>query len=331
MNLTALTNALTTLEKHPPAWSTSPARTAAFAQLARFLHDHIRPGQPYDLKTVRPNPVWMWLEDRLSDALAEWATQSPPAAGIWRINQWYSSGVVAELSGYRLGFDVIPILRAYDWPDRHNLTERIAEHLDALFVTHRHGDHYDIKLVQACLTKGKPVFMPSPLAADWPAQANLYPVHDGQQWEWGGLPFSARIGAHVWRETIEELPVCIYTCTDATQHALVYGGDADYTRLPDLQLTVPVRTYFVPWRAPNARYEAGHEQQTDTLHTALEILRQHVQPATLFYTHCAELEHVHDGFPASFDLALDLKYNLSIPSELLFWGEHMDLHEGLRP
>lgn len=324
MNLEPLNRILDRLDTLRPTWQDSADRDACFNELAVFLESQVRPGQPFDLKAVRPNPLWMLLEDRLSDALASWANETPTSSGVDCIRQWYSSGVIIDVAGCRLGFDVIPLLRAYDWPDRHDLTGRLAETLDALLITHRHRDHYDEDLVRACLERGKPVYLPETVANQWPRNCCLHAVCDGDEWTFGELEFSAHVGPHVWRDTVEELPVCIYSMVGAEAQALVYGGDADYTRLPDLGLSVPVQFYFLPWRAPNAAYEAGHERQTGTLRDAFELLIQRIQPRAVLFQHCAELEHVHDGFPASFDLALDLKQGSPVPAELLFWGETIE-------
>lgn len=321
MNLEPLHQILATFDSVPPTWEPSPARNATFAELAGFLESQIRPGQPFDLKAIHPNPLWMLLEDRLRDALSDWTAQPAARDGVCRLRQWYSSGVWVEQDGVRLGFDIIPLLRAYEWPDRHDLTHRLADALDALFITHRHQDHYDVELVRACLERQVPVYLPEAVARQWKSHPQLHAIHDGQTWRVGDWHFSARIGPHVWRETVEELPVCIFAGVGSDAQALVYGGDADYTRLPDLGLTVPVKAYFMPWRAPNAAYEPGHELQTGTLPEAFDILIDRVHPAAVLYEHCAELEHVHDGFPASFDLALNLKQSSPVPSELLFWGE----------
>ena len=321
MNLEPLTRTLGRLDALRPTWEDFPERDACFAELAGFLESHIRPGQPFDLKAIHPNPLWMLLEDRLSTALSAWSKVTPGPGGVGCIRQWYSSGVIIDRAGVRLGFDVIPLLRAYDWPDRQDLTGRLADTLDALLITHRHLDHYDADLVRACLARGKPVYLPETVACQWQPQELLHAVHDGDEWIVGDLQLSAHVGPHIWRDTVEELPVCIYSVVGADDQAVVYGGDADYTRLPDLRLDVPVQLYFLPWRAPNAAYESGHELQTGTLRDAFDRLIQRIQPRAVLFQHCAELEHVHDGFPASFDLALDLKQASPVPAELLFWGE----------
>lgn len=325
MNLEPLIRSLAKLDQCPPSYQKSVDREECFRDIAHFLESQIRPGQTFDLKAIHPNPLWMLLEDRFSETLTRWADAPPANHGCTLIRQWYSSGVIMETQGRRLGFDVIPILRAFEWPDRHNLTERMADLLDALLITHRHQDHYDVDLVRACLERAVPVYLPESLSRQWKEHEHLHPVGDGQEWNLFGLTCSAHIGPHVWRETIEELPVAIYAVTGEEKNTWVYGGDADYTRLPDLHLTTPVQVYFLPWRAPNVQYEQGHDLQTGTLIEAVEIMLDQIRPGAVLYQHCGELEHVHDGFPASFDMALDLKECCRVPSELMFWGESIDL------
>jgi hypothetical protein len=322
--LTPLQHALDELGRYPPSLALQPERAAAFRRLGDYLEQHIRPGQPFDLRAVQPNAVWQTLEERLDDSLAR-IPLTPPPAGHWRLHQWYSSGVILDSGDALLGFDVIPLLRTYGWPDRFGLTERLATMLDALLITHRHPDHYDEALVQACLNVNTPVYMPAPLAAPWPDHVCLHRIAPDQTWILcDAIRVTAREGIHIWRDDAAAVPLCVYELTWPDGNALIYGGDVDYTRPMTASPDARVRAFFVPWRAPNAAYEAG-TPDARPLTEAVQRAIDQLQPDTLIYEHCAELEHVYDGFPCSFDLALDLKQQLTTPSELLFWGESLDL------
>ena len=323
MNIAPLVRSLTELDRHPPHVNSSPERDAAFAGIAQFLESQIRSGQPFDLKTVHPNPLWLLFEDRLQAALTRWTAKSAPPDHV-RIHQWYNSGVVWEADGLRLGFDLVPMRRLYQWEDRHDLTGQLADWLDVLLITHRHEDHYDADLVRACLERDKPVYMPAALARTWKPAAGLVAVADGDQWSIGAWTLHAQTGIHIWRETPEQVPLIIYTAISPAGGAWVYGGDVDYTQMPAPPDPAPVQAFFVPWRSPNARHEDGDARQEGTLLDALHRLIDQWKPAMLFYEHCAELEHVYDGFPASFDMALESKHRLAVASELMFWGEWMD-------
>lgn len=324
MNLHPLLQSLDLLDRHPPSLKQDPARRQAMLDIGRFLETNIRSGQPFDLKAVQPNPLWQAFEERLRDALLRARDMVLPA-DAHRIHQWYSSGVVSQTRTGVLGFDIIPMRRLYGWEDRFGLTEQLADWLDALFITHRHEDHYDAELVRACMKAGKPVYMPELLASKWKDSPFLVPVRHDDQWETAGVRVHARTGIHVWRESESDLPLCVYEVTWPDGRTILYGGDVDYTKSLAHTEGADITAFFLPWRAPNARYEEGHERRMAPLHEAVQIALDRLNPAMMFYEHCAELEHVYDGFPASFDMAYDLKKRLPVASELLFWGEWMDL------
>ncbi len=324
MNLQPLVRTLDQLDHYPPSFEINPDREQAFLDLGRYLEANIRSGQPFDLTKVLPNPLWQLFEERLHAALGR-LKDSRPAPDTLRVHQWYSSGIVLDTGTQVLGFDIVPMRRLYGWEDRFDQTGQLAEYLDALFVTHRHQDHYDIDLVRACLKAGTPVYMPERLARTWNGSPSLRSVVHNQQWEMGDLRVHARTGIHVWRESEDDLPVAVYEVRWPNDTAVVFGGDADYTKKLEKTDAVRVRAYFLPWRAPNALYEEGDARQVAPLHEAVQVALDRLDPAVLFYVHCAELEHVYEGFPASFDMALDLKKRLPVSSELMFWGEWMDL------
>lgn len=330
MKPAALSELLQRLTSHPPSFAYDERRAECFAGIAAFLESSIRPGHAFDLKTARPNPVWQLFEETLDQALTDWMT-TRPERGRMAVQQWYSSGVLLDTGSTVLGFDVIPMRRIYGWEDRFDLTGRLAKTLDALFITHRHEDHCDAELVAACIREGTPVYMPEPLAIAWDNPDGIIPIGPNYQGTCAGVEVHGRPGTHVWRETPEELPLTLYELIWPSGVSLIYGGDVDYTQ-PLMQTDgTQLKVFFVPWRAPNAAYEPGHAQQTGILLDAVHVLLDQLAPAVLIYEHCAELEHIYDGFTCSFDMALNLQRELAIPSELLFWGERVWLDQQLNP
>ncbi len=324
MNLRPLLDALEELDRYPPSTEVRPAREQSLLAIGRFLETHIRSGQPFDLKAVHPNPLWHVFEERLHNAFLR-ARDKAPAPGVVRMHQAYSSGVIFQSRDRVVGVDVVPLRRVYGWEDRFKMTEHLADWLDALLITHRHEDHYDSELVRACLRAGTPVYMPEPLARTWKPTPLLNAVCDGDEWEVAGLRVQARTGIHVWRDEASAMPLCVYEMVWPDGLAVVHGGDVDYTKNLEKSAGLDIHAFFLPWRAPNALYEEGHHLQKAPLHEAVRMALDRLEPDVLFFEHCAELEHVYDGFPASFDMAFDLKRSLPVASELLFWGEWMDL------
>jgi L-ascorbate metabolism protein UlaG (beta-lactamase superfamily) len=239
----------------------------------------------------------------------------------------YNSGVIIRSGDVNIGLDTIPMLRSFNWPEPDGLTERMAELLDMLLITHHHPDHYDRRLVAECLKRDKPVFMPESLAREWEDAPTLYPAHGGMQEEQNDHLITARHALHVWREAIEDVPLVYYEITGPQEYTLLFSGDADYTRTFCKTPGISVDLLFLPWRNPNARYEEGHAEQTGTTLDAVRVAVDTIQPKAILLEHYAELEHIYQDYPASYDIALNLKKQLdTTPCDWLFWGESILLH-----
>lgn len=327
MSLKPFVDALRILDRHPPAFAPSAARRDALLRIGAFLERSTRPAQAYDLKAAPPgavHPVWREIEARLARAIA-----GADAADLGRgqVSAWqmYNDGVVLRTGSVVIGLDVVPMPRCFGWPETPGLTEGLAGFLDLLLITHEHGDHYDRALVGACLRLGKPVLLPRHLARDWGTDPNLFPVGEGFELEIDDLHIRARRACHVWREDSDEMPLAVYEVACQEGFTFLFTGDADYTKDLAKSPGRKLDLLFVPWRAPNERYEDGRPEQVGSIFDALSAALRRLEPRALLYEHCAELDHVYGGFAASFDIALDLQRRISVPSELMFWGETIRL------
>ena len=83
-----------------------------------------------------------------------------PAGNELQVAKLYSSGVVARTKDACIGIDICYGEGLYD--DLYK--EELADILDVLYVTHAHGDHYDLELFRMMMAKGKPVVGPSTMA-----------------------------------------------------------------------------------------------------------------------------------------------------------------------
>ncbi|MFH0953176.1 MAG: hypothetical protein V1873_02475 [Verrucomicrobiota bacterium] len=331
MRIETFAKALAVLNAHPPRFEPQPARRDAFLRIGDFLEKSVRAGQPHDLKakparaaSPLPSPVWQIVEQRLAKALREIEDADLPTETLqaW---QMYNDGVIIRAGDVVLGLDVIPMPRFFGWPEPAGLTEKVAGLLDLLLVTHEHEDHYDRQLVGACLRLGKPVFLPEPLARDWGTDPNLFRAGHGGEVELDDLHILARRGVHVWRESADDVPVVYYEVACQKGFRFLFGGDADYTKGMEKTAGADLDLFFLPWRNPSELYEDGHPARIGTTLDAVNIAIERLAPRALLYEHCAELNHVYDGFTPSFDIALDLQRRLPVPSELLFWGETVRL------
>lgn len=316
VSLARLDSLAAVLEAHPPAFAADPTREQAFLGLDRFFEAAVRPGQPFDLAAY-PNDLWRWIDRRLMRALAEAeaAPANPSEPTVW---QTYNMGLLCRSGKAVVGMDLIPVL-----PDAGEFNRRVAALVDVLLVTHGHGDHYAPGLVQACLAAGKPVFLPEAVAAKLPPDPCLFPVGDFREAEVAGVRVAARRGIHVWAAGRESVPIVYYELAFPSGHSLVFCGDLDYTREFEKTPGKRIDLLVISWRPPSALYEPGDPQQIADHKDAVQIAIDRIQPRRLLYGHYAELGHVHDGMPASYEIAAGLKRAVPIPSEWMFWGEKL--------
>jgi L-ascorbate metabolism protein UlaG (beta-lactamase superfamily) len=323
MNIQRFADALTTLDSNPPSFRMNEKRHDALLRIGRFFEESIRPGREYDLRQ-NPGPLRRLVEPRLVAAARDVAAAR---LGSNQVTAWqmYNHGVIVKAGNVVAGFDLVPITRSFDWDEPAGFTDSLAELLDVLFITHSHGDHYDEPLVRACLQRGKPVVMPGPMAATWAPNPALHAAGNGWTRELCGLRLAAREGIHLWRKAIGDVPLTYYEVACPQGFRFIFGGDVDYTKLFEKTPAANIDLFFLPWRNPNEFYEPGHPAQEATTIDAARIAIERIRPATMLYEHCAELDHVYEGYPASFDIALELQRQIPIPSELMFWGEKIAL------
>lgn len=313
-----MTALLNVLREHPPTWARDPARAQAFLDLDDFLEAAIRPGLRYDLR-LASNAVWQLIDERLQAALAE-AAAPARAAGRPTVWQMYNMGLLARAGKTVIGMDLIPAAQAS--PD---FNRRVAGLLQALLISHGHGDHYDRHLVRACLDRGCPVWMPSSLAGEWEREPLVHPVNEDRADETNGLRIVARRGVHVWAASREDPHTVYYEVTFPSGPTLLFCGDLDYTQELERTPGKEVDLLVLPWRSPSARYEPGDPRQVAGRPAAVRAALDRIRPRCVLYSHYAELHHVYGGCPASYALAADLKRNIATPSEWMFWGEHLEL------
>ncbi|MDD4735570.1 MAG: MBL fold metallo-hydrolase [Kiritimatiellae bacterium] len=314
---------LAILEQHPPEWKWQAERIEAFLALGHLLETSVRPGCPLDL-AQNPNALWETIYLRLKAALLD-VEHAAPAQGEWHLWQMYNAGVILKNRDVTVGVDLVPVLRTYGWPDHDDLTRHTATLIDFLLITHHHADHYDRALVRACLELGKPVCIPEDIQSNWERNPNLHVFRDATTLTLCDLEITGRRATHVWRETPEELPLIYYEITDADGHTMLFAGDADYTKDFNCTPGKSIDALFLPWRNPNASFEEGSSVQTGHTTDALKIVTDRLHPKHIILEHYAELEHVYQNYPASYDLAATLKKASAAPLEWMFWGEHMTL------
>lgn len=289
---------------------------ADLIRFGHFLENNCRPGCCYDLGSW-PNPVWQLLEAKLLFGLSAFAAADLVGEEVLLL-QWYNSGILIKTGSLCLGFDLLPVPRYYNWPDTHNFTDRLAETVDALFITHNHADHFDPGLIEACTRLHKPVFMhPAAISS---AASKISPLPDQMVARIEGAEIVAHHGCHVWRELPEEVATTAFEVRLKENFSFVFCGDLDYTKGLKQVCSAP-DVLFITWRNPGPRFEDGHPEQIATTIDAVNMAVDRLKPGRIMLEHYGELDHIYKGFSASFDLAVRLIDNLPVKTDILFWGD----------
>lgn len=99
------------------------------------------------------NKAWLQLKRK---TFFDFLRSPRPSGDELQVVKLYSSGYVFRTKDACIGIDICYAEGLYDGEGR----EELADMLDAVYVTHAHGDHYDIPLLNLMLQKGKAVVAP---------------------------------------------------------------------------------------------------------------------------------------------------------------------------
>lgn len=296
-----------------------PDYVRQLVEFGHFLESNVRPGCRFDL-ACWPNQLWAQLEERMAAGLDVFLDARQNKSTEVRMLQWYNSGIMLGYAGTVLALDLLPRLRYYGWPGCDDLTERIADAIDVLLITHNHQDHCDQPLIEAMLSRKKPVFM-HPAVAE---TAGVTGVADGEINVIGQMRFTAHHACHVWRDKPEDVPLASYEIECGENFRLLFCGDADYSRgFPTVKHSPDA--LFITWRNPGPEYEDGHPRQKAKTIDAVSKVLDELTPKRLILEHYAELDHVYRGFSASYEMAADLIARLKTPTDIYFWGDVVSL------
>lgn len=291
-------------------------RTKGFTDLGAALERSVKPGAD-GVEEVR-SVLWPEIRSRLMHAVQK-LEQSD--ADTMKLVQWYNSGILLTYKHTVIGIDLITCPEFIRMELDADVIDQLSNLLDVLCVTHRHADHYDKDLVNACLQKGVPVLLPEDV---YPQHSDFSGAFAGHTIAFDPLPGINIKGSqccHVWRDHIQDVPVTVYDIALGDAYTIRCSGDADYTHPSVLDLPTDVNLFAIPWRSPNRFYEPGHPEQKSTVLEAINQLIEKSNPAQLFLEHYGELEHLYGGFEASYELALEIQREVSIPALLMAWGE----------
>lgn len=148
-----------TLRKHPPQYPEPEERRLALLILDGVLHDkyaaHRKPVQEFFL---------FGIQSAMGDL-----SYGPVMDGAM-IYKLYNMGFIVRTPGATIAFDLTRggSAKAPGFTLADDLMKQIVEQCDALFISHRHGDHTDKTVAQMFIDAGKPVVAPPQVWADEP-------------------------------------------------------------------------------------------------------------------------------------------------------------------
>ena len=100
-----------------------------------------------------------WLQRKRAEFF-EFLRGPRPSGNELQVAKLYSSGCVFRTKDACIGIDISYSEGLYDGEGK----QELADMLDAVYVTHAHGDHYDIELLKMVLRRGKAVVGPATMA-----------------------------------------------------------------------------------------------------------------------------------------------------------------------
>ena len=106
---------------------------------------------PQELKDTYESSVRKLYADAEAEAV-KWLSQGKDSKKL-DIFKVYNMGFIFRSQGQAVGIDL-------QWSGDRKQMEELVSHLDVLFVTHPHGDHYGTELLETMLDVGKPVVLP---------------------------------------------------------------------------------------------------------------------------------------------------------------------------
>jgi L-ascorbate metabolism protein UlaG (beta-lactamase superfamily) len=153
-----------TLQQYHPQLPERAERRLALFLLDSVLHDVYAP---------KRLPVQVFFHDRIRRAIEQIENvHVRDGAMIWKL---YNHGFVVRTATVTFAFDLVRarLRRTEEFALSDTLMKRLVDQCDALFISHRHGDHADEWVAQAFRELKKPVVAPPEVWKDRPIHADL--------------------------------------------------------------------------------------------------------------------------------------------------------------
>ncbi|MDF9826139.1 glyoxylase-like metal-dependent hydrolase (beta-lactamase superfamily II) [Ereboglobus sp. PH5-5] len=295
---------------HPPSATPSDERLLAFYALDSLFHD---------TRLDKGEAFTEFMEDTAKRVAATLAGPKP-ASGL-RIIRFYNHGFILQTPTVTIAIDivrggkrVITGIEEEPYLDL-ELMRPIIERCDALFVSHPHNDHADLRVAKLFIEAGKPVVAPpglwtdvSPLITHPRAADATEPIDFTVALRSLKTPLAVR----VYPGHQGKVPNNLYAITTPEGKTILHSGDqtgggADLPKLLKIREQIRVDV-FLPqcWMA------------------RLPLVVEGVAPALVLTGHENEMGHTIDHRESYWQCVRRVQ-KLSAPVILTAWGEHVDI------
>lgn len=133
------------------------------------------------------------MQEAVVAKLLNWLDTPAPSKGVLELFKIYNMGYVARTANHCVGIDIY-------WWGTDDQMRSLCDHIDAIFVSHAHGDHYCLPLLaEMSAREGKSLFMTSGMKSSFTPQGvgTLYALDENQidPIDCNGISVQAAIGA----------------------------------------------------------------------------------------------------------------------------------------
>lgn len=213
---------------------------------------------------------------------------------IWML---YNMGFVVKTPSGCFGIDI-----------DHRLAKNLEPYLDFLCITHNHGDHYNMELVEAMISNGKPVL------SNFYEGSTDYLSTTATDYRIGNFIIHTDISDHLRNPDLSDFVTLfrIEGSEDSGNFSILHCGDSGFNPSHFKNVQGPVNTVILRW---------GAKRENDILGTG----EGQVVPDYAILSHLIELRHKpYPHGQASISKTLEHLPNVENENTILpFWGEKM--------
>lgn len=219
------------------------------------------------------------------------------SAAIWLL---YNMGFVVKTPSGCFGVDI-----------DHRLAEQLEPHLDFLCVTHNHGDHANVKLMEAMNSSGKPVL------SNFYKEGKEYLSTKPTNYKIGDFTIHTSLTDHLTNIKDFNTVFRIQCGEDAGNFSMLHCGDSGFQPERFKNVQGPVDMVVLRWGAPRESNILGTDE--GKVETDYAIL-----------SHLIELRHKpYPHGQASITKTLEHLPNVKCENSILpFWGEKLTWKNG---